>query len=437
LISERLLTAVLRFETRRLLQLKPAVLARLPIPKPDRAYNLYLHIPFCESLCPYCSFHRFVCQENLIRRYFENLHAEIRLIAEAGYRFQSMYIGGGTPTILINELVKTIDLARDLLGVREVSCETNPNHLIPEIMSQLEGKVQRLSVGIQSFDERLLRQMQRYDRYGSGEENLRRIQDAAKYFPTLNVDMIFNFPSQTPAILREDIRKIIASGTNQATFYPLMTSPAVARSMRNSVGQVTYETEANFYRIVLNEIAPYFDVKSAWTFARHGGNMIDEYIVDYEDYIGAGSGAFSYIDGTLYVNTFSLNEYEKAVHAGKMPISEMIHFRKHDRMRYRFMMNLFGLELDKTRFRQSFQTSVEQGLWLETAFMRLVGGYDQDDSRTITLTEKGRYLLVAMMREFFSGMDGVREQERAALPPEEQAFIIHDRPLWNPTGSND
>jgi menaquinone C8-methyltransferase len=361
----------------------------------------------------------------------------MRLIAESGYRFQSMYIGGGTPTILISELVKTIDLARDRLGVQEVSCETNPNHLIPEIMSQLEGKVQRLSVGIQSFDEGLLKQMQRYDRYGSGDENLRRIHDAAKYFPTLNVDMIFNFPSQTSAILREDIRKIIASGTNQATFYPLMTSPAVARSMRNSVGQVTYSSEANFYHIILNEIAPYFDVKSAWTFARHGGNMIDEYIVDYEDYIGAGSGAFSYIDGKLYVNTFSLNEYEKAVRAGKMPVSEMIHFSKHDRMRYRFLMNLFGLELDKPRFRQSFQTDVERGLWLETAFMRLAGGYEQDDFKTITLTEKGRYLLVAMMREFFSGMDSVREQERAALSPEEQAFIIRDRPLWNLTGSND
>jgi menaquinone C8-methyltransferase len=251
------------------------------------------------------------------------------------------------------------------------------------------------------------------------------------------VDLIFNFPSQTEAILRQDIDKVRDCGTNQATFYPLMTSPAVARSMRNTIGKVNYQTEANLYHIIQNEMASSFEAKSAWTFSRLGGDMIDEYIVDYEDYIGAGSGSFSYLDGTLYVNTFSLNEYERLVLEKKPPISEQIHFSRRERMRYRFMMDLFGLELDKASFRQSFHTGVESGLWIENTFLRLAGGFERHDSQGITLTEKGRYLLVAMMREFFSGMDSVREQERASLPPEEQAFILRGRPLWNPTGSND
>ena len=82
-------------------------------------------------------------------------------------------------------------------ALRKVSSETNPNHLIPEYLEALQGRVQRLSVGVQSFDDGLLKQMDRYDKYGSAEEIFERIKVAAPYFTSLNVDMIFNFPLQT------------------------------------------------------------------------------------------------------------------------------------------------------------------------------------------------------------------------------------------------
>ena len=122
-----------------------------------------------------------------------------------GYRFTSLYIGGGTPTILIDELCETIDLARELFPIGEVSCETNPNHLTPEIIEKLEGRVQRLSVGVQSFDNELLREMGRYQKFGSGEQIQEKIRQAAPHFPSLNVDMIYNFPNQTEEILRRDL----------------------------------------------------------------------------------------------------------------------------------------------------------------------------------------------------------------------------------------
>ncbi|MCP4612751.1 MAG: coproporphyrinogen dehydrogenase, partial [Planctomycetes bacterium] len=174
------------------------------------------------------------------------------------------------------------DLARELFSVTEVSCETNPNHLTPQIAGELEGRVQRLSVGIQSFDDGLLQQMQRYDKYGSGDDILRHIESVASLFPTLNTDMIFNFPSQTKEILQQDIQKIIGSGANQTTYYALMTSPAVARSMKNTVGKVDYTREAEYYQILSEGLSKEFRPVSAWCFSRQSGDMIDEYIVDFE-----------------------------------------------------------------------------------------------------------------------------------------------------------
>ncbi len=409
MISERLLTFFIRPQLKRSLQVSPANIQMLPGPKPGRRYLLYLHVPFCESLCPYCSFHRVVFREELARSYFKSLREEMRMAHDLGYVFSSLYIGGGTPTVLIDELCSTIDLALDLFGVTEVSCETNPNHLTPQIVGELEGRVQRLSVGIQSFDDGLLRQMQRYEKYGSGDQILERMESIAGLFPTLNADMIFNFPSQTKGILETDVQKTIDSAVNQVTYYALMTSPSVARSMKKSVGEVNYTREAGYYEILSSGLGSAFDPVSAWCFARRGGKMIDEYIVDYEEYVGLGSGAFSNLDGALYVNTFSLREYAAKIASGRMALAQMRRFNLREQMRYRFMMELFGLSLNKQRFRESFGRSIERGLWLEMAFMKLAGAFARNDGQLLALTPKGRYLLVAMMREFFASLNTLRE----------------------------
>jgi coproporphyrinogen III oxidase-like Fe-S oxidoreductase len=439
MLAEKILTTFLRLSTKQYLSLKPIEVKSLPPPKKDRDYLLYVHVPFCESLCPYCSFNRFVFQEQRTRAYFTQLREELGMAADLGYRFPSLYVGGGTPTILIDELVKTLDLARDLFNIKEVSCETNPNHLTADIMSQLEGRVQRLSVGVQSFDNDLLRKVNRYDRFGSGEEIFERIQTFVNRFPVFNVDMIFNFPGQTPEMLRHDIDMIIRSGATQTTFYPLMVSPIIRKTLNQAVGVVDYGREAEFYKILCDGLESDYNMASAWAFTRKkdtsndgcADEAIDEYIIDYEEYVGLGSGAFSYLDGALYVNTFSVHEYNQVVKNGRMSVSMVHRFDKLGQMRYRFMMQLFGLELDKRRFRQDFKLPIGFGLPLEMAFMSHVGAFSESDKECIHLTAKGRYLMVAMMREFFSGINHVRDQARLVLSPDE---LISARDVCIPVG---
>ena len=447
MLSERLLTTAVRECTKNYLKLDPTDETRMPAPVPGQRYMLYMHVPFCERLCPYCSFNRFPFAEDRARPYFANMRKEMLMLKDLGYDFDSVYIGGGTPTILLDELCDTIDLARETFSIKEVSSETNPNHLIPSYLDKLQGRVQRLSVGVQSFDDGLLKQMDRYDKYGCGQEILERIQDASPYFTSMNADMIFNFPAQTEDILIRDIERVIESGASQTTFYPLMASPSVEKSLARTVGKVDYNREQRYYEIIcelltgaLPGIEPnepgaqgevgLFEHGSAWTFNRRGSSaagedaMIDEYVVDYEEYPAIGSGGITYLGSNLYVNTFSVTDYNKAIESGRMSMTGKTTFSKHDRMRYRFMMQLFGLRLDKQQFKRDFGCTVEAGLPVEMAFMRASGAFAVDNDAELTLTPKGRYLVVVMMRQFFIGVNNLRDQARAALTGAERELIF-------------
>ena len=142
--------------------------------------------------------------------------------------------------------------------------------------------------------------------------------------------MIFNFPAQTEDTLIHDIEMVVASGASQTTFYPLMASPSVQRSLAATVGKVDYNRERRFYEIICDLLLGdlpggqpgLFELGSAWTFNRRGTGaagedaMIDEYVVDYEEYPAIGSGGITYLGENLYVNTFSVREYNDGHRGG-------------------------------------------------------------------------------------------------------------------------
>ena len=437
MLSERLLTSVVRECTKIYLRLEPTQERRVPGPKPGQKYMLYMHVPFCERLCPYCSFNRFPFAEDRARPYFANMRKEMLMLKDLGYDFESLYVGGGTPTIMIDELCDTIDLAKETFSIKEVSSETNPNHLIPAYLDKLQGRVQRLSVGVQSFDDGLLKQMDRYEKYGSGDVILERIAEAEPYFDSLNVDMIFNFPSQTEGVLMADLEKIALSGCRQTTFSPLYVSSATTRKMAATLGAMDYDREYRYYQILDGVLAggddPLFDRTTLWTFTRPDKEgkpadapQIDEYQVNYDEYPAIGSGSITHLNGCLYVNNFSIKDYNAAIESGRMSIMGKTEMSKRDLMRYRFLLDLYKLRLDKRAFERDFGCSIEAGLPMELAFMRLNRAFETDNAEELTLTPIGRYLTVVMYRQFLSGMNNLRDQARAALTGPERELLFGD-----------
>ncbi|MBA4418654.1 MAG: coproporphyrinogen III oxidase [Syntrophus sp. (in: bacteria)] len=406
---ESLITCIARKKNSNCLQFTSSGPLTVPPNTSNTPTLLYMHVPFCEELCPYCSFNRVVFQEGLARAYFDALRKEIILYKELGYRFNALYVGGGTPTVLMDELARTIELIQETYGVSEISVETNPNHLFAQNIGILKGLgVNRLSVGVQSFDDNILKATERYHKYGSGEETAERLRFTQGAFDTLNVDMIFNFPMQTMAVLENDLTTLMDLGVDQVTYYPLMVSSSTQNIMNKKLGIVDYERGGMLYQKIVEMLTPIYQTTTAWCFSRNKA-MIDEYVVNFEEYAGLGSGSIGYLNGRVYANTFDIRDYIRMLKENNiLPVTAKRDFSIKERLSYDFLMKLFGLSLDLEALQKKNGVNAYRYLWPEISFFQLVGGLKKQGNM-LYLTPKGQYYWVLMMREFFIGVNNFRD----------------------------
>ena len=395
--------------------------ATLPCPIPDRRYLLYVHIPYCEVLCPFCTFHRVEFRKTKALHYYRALRREIRLYHETGFDFAEVYVGGGTPTVVPEELGETLHLIRSLFSVGDISVETNPDHLRPSVLTMLkEAGVNRLSVGVQSFDDRLLKEMDRYAKYGSGAQIIGRLQDTKGIFDTVNADLLFNLPHQTRQSLINDV-EIVTNDLqlDQVSYYPLMPAKSTMKKMSRQMGQVTFTNERQYYYLIHDMISRTYQPSSAWCFSRDAG-MIDEYIVDYDQYVGVGSGSFGYLDGTIHANSFSISQYIDRVNRGLTGITRSKTFTRQEQLRYFLMTSLFGLSLSKRRAEKLFGPSFFHELHWELRALRWLGAI-KDRGEQLVLTRRGMYYWVMLMREFLMGVNNFRDEMRGNIRIERTA----------------
>ncbi len=377
-----------------------------------KKYLLYVHIPFCEKICPYCSFNRYEFDPSLAAKYFSSLRRELKIYHDYGYDCDSVYVGGGTPTIALDELSRTIDLIKQLYSVGDISIETNPNHLTRENIKVLKQlKVNRISVGVQSFDDSILKQIKRYQAYGSGDEIKEKLKSALDDSYTLNVDMIFNFPSQTMQMLEYDIDCLCQIKPDQVTFYPLMPSEGISDTLSGYQGKSNYSRERRFYFEILDRLSAYWEPLTAWCFGKNK-NMVDEYIINRSEYIGLGSGSFGLLNGYIYANAFSPEQYINKLQRGLLPVVFSKRFSRKELVRYGFLMQLFGMNLDIDKFSDEYSGDFLKVIWKEIAFLKMIGGIERKNGH-ISLTRRGMYYWVIAMKEFFISVNNFREHCRS------------------------
>jgi coproporphyrinogen III oxidase-like Fe-S oxidoreductase len=368
--------------------------------------SLYVHIPFCRSLCPFCCFNRYLFDEDLARRYFIDLKKELELYVKRGFSFSSIYFGGGTPTVLMDELSSFISHLRKQFDVGEISLETTPRELTERNIGLLkEMGINRLSIGVQSFEEPVLKTMGRVN--GPADEVKRRLLMAEGQFDTLNVDFVFNFPGQTIEQFAADVAAFKELGIDQATFYPLMASPHKKDAMERRFNRVDNSREKQFYNIILRELyRGGYKASTAWCFSR-GERMIDEYIIEYDDYIGIGSGSVSIVSGNFFANSFSLDRYHELTVDGRLPVVGWRKLSRKENLRYYLLTKLFGMKLDTEALRRRFGDNAQGKLWMELAFFQTFGLVSGNG--VLNVTEKGMYPVSVMMRDFFAALNTLRE----------------------------
>ncbi len=415
LFLERIITEILKFfvirEGKKFQILDEKVDISKIVPHQEEIYDrasLYIHIPFCKTLCPYCSFNRYLFQEDQAKKYFLNLKKELDLYIQQGFTFTNVYIGGGTPTIQMNALQTYVDYLKDNFAIKELSIETTPREISEESIEELRAMgVDRLSVGVQSFDREVVKSIGRLYVSRDLEEKLAIV---GHKFNTLNLDFMFNFPTQTIENLKADldILQTMKNDFDQVTFYPLMPAPHKKAALERKFNHVNTSREQEFYRLIQTTLlAEGYHPSTVWCFSK-GNALIDEYIIEFDDYIGVGAGSVSKLNGAFYVNSFSLDNYGKYLNKNELPIVRWKKLTRHEQYRYYLITKLFGMRLDTSDFYHKFNRHINDEVFKELVFLKFCG-LVKETNRIIQVTERGMYYVNLLMKNFYGALNALRE----------------------------
>lgn len=289
--------------------------------------NLYIHIPFCKSMCPYCPYNRVLYQEEMIGPYITALLKEIEIYAQKLGRvtISSVYIGGGTPTNAIDELEDVIDKIKTCFNVvGDIAIETTIADINEYNVQKLKSYgINMISIGVQSFDEKYLELLGRNYTSEMIKPALKLLKEAN--FDTVNIDLMFAFPGQSEKEIMDDLKKANEYGIEQITAYPLFTFPysTIGEYLKiNKIKMPKFFARRKFYKLIHDYfIDNGYEMTSVWSFKKNNIQSKRYSSVTREDYIGFGAGAGSRFKSQFHFNTFTIAEYEKRLFEDKLPIA--------------------------------------------------------------------------------------------------------------------
>jgi len=327
---------------------------QLPIPQAEAASlieefpetpGLYVHVPFCASICPFCPYNKVLYESDLVRDYFGALTDEIDMhLAHLGAPVPSLYIGGGTPTLCVDRLGPI--LARiPVTGERAI--EVLPGHATPARLRGLRDiGINYVSLGAQSFDEKVLDHL---GRPGSAAQNIRALDAAAGRFDCVDVDLMFDVAFQDERTFLRDVETCLAAGVEQISAYPVM------RFGYTPFGKTRHEP-AREHRALsrAEELASRYgyERRSVWTFNRHGS--ADYTSITREFFLGCGAGAATFSGRRFAVNHFSVAEYARRLAAGELPVARRTFMSERRAAAYYLFWRLYTGRIDVARFRRFF-----------------------------------------------------------------------------------
>jgi len=335
--------------------------ASLNLPAISRL-DLYLHIPFCRTLCPYCPYNRIRYDKHHVAPYLAAVLAEIDAYHDRLGRIEigSVYIGGGTPTTMLDEVGQILaHLRKRFLLTGEIAIETIPRDLNDDNLATLKQfGVTLLSVGVQSFDDHYLKLIGRNYRAEILEPAITR--SIAAGFETVNLDMMFALPGQTTEEALADLKRVVDLGADQITLYPLFTFPYSAVGQLRDHRRVKFPTlskRRKMYRAMHDfALSQGFSRVSVWGFKR--GDVPRYSSVTRNHYIGLGAGSGSALPGMFYFNTFSVPEYIRACNGGELPVALKMDMTPKMEFYYWLYWRLYDTYISRQEIKRMFDEGV-------------------------------------------------------------------------------
>jgi oxygen-independent coproporphyrinogen III oxidase len=301
--------------------------------------GLYLHIPFCSAICNYCNFNRGLLEPELKRSYVAALEQEIRG-AWASDIADTIYFGGGTPSLLEpDEVARLVAACLDTFSVApgtEITLETNPETVDESRLSALrDAGVNRISFGVQSFDDGELRRLGRIHDATRARETF----DAARRagFDNISLDLMMWLPGQSVARWQQNVRKLIALGPEHASLYILElypNAPLKEEMARAGWSQAPDDDAATMYEWAMEalEVAGYrqYEISNVAKPGRESRHNL-KYWQDGA-WLGFGCGAHGTLDGVRWRNVSGTGEYVARIREGHSPVAERREITREERL---------------------------------------------------------------------------------------------------------
>lgn len=337
----------------------------------QRTEAVYIHIPFCTNKCFYCDFNSYVLKDQPVMDYLRALDKEMELTVQANPpgRIKSIFVGGGTPTVLKpNEMEYFLQSMKrhfpEWSDDIEFSMEANPGTTDLEKLSVMrEGGVNRISFGVQAFQNSLLTGI---GRIHDTDDVYRSLENARRAgFDNMSIDLMFGLPNQTLDMLAESVDKALELGLPHYSIYSLKVEENTlfhTMYQRNQLPLPDEEDELNMYLLLMERMqAAGYKQYEISNFAKPG--FESRHNMTYwrnEDYYGLGAGAHGYIGRQRHVNIKGVNPYNEAAKQG-LPRLESFEVSREEAMEDFLMVGLRVLDgVSRSRFRQQFGISMEE-----------------------------------------------------------------------------
>jgi oxygen-independent coproporphyrinogen-3 oxidase len=293
-------------------------------------HHLYVHIPFCPKVCPYCSFYKEASDRNKTQAFLDAvlLDLERRLSEIPRRRIRTIFFGGGTPSALsvkqLEFLFTGLHRQLDLRDATEWTLEMNPATVSLEKAKMLRDYgVNRVSMGVQSWDPAMLERLGRVHSAQQAERSYQLLREAG--FTNVNLDLIFGIPGQTAESWQRSLLKTVSLGPEHISAYCLTYEEDTEFFRRHQQGELRQDTEqdATFYELTMRVLANAgYDQYEISNYAKPGRECLHNlaYWLGH-DYLGLGPSAFSTIGMNRRQNTPDTSRYIQQLEAGIEPIS--------------------------------------------------------------------------------------------------------------------
>jgi oxygen-independent coproporphyrinogen III oxidase len=373
----------------------------IPAFQPLDKIDLYIHIPFCKNICPYCPYNRIKYDQSLIAPYTQAMLKEIEQYSNrlGKIEISSIYIGGGTPTTVTEELGVILDCIRDKFNVTgDICIETGPEDLNEETIRKLKSfGIDLISLGVQSFNNACLKALGRH--YDSATVHSAVTRVLASCFKSVNIDLMFTLPGQSLENVLDDLKEAVCLGVTQITIYPLFTFPYSTIGQYLKIRKVKLpnilERRKMYRGIHQFTVDRGYQRVSVWGFKK--GNSPRYSSVTRDIYIGLGAGAGSRLPDVFYFNTFSVKHYIETASEGRLPIALTMDMTPHFRKYYWLYWRFYDTLIDKKQLKEKLGTDIKLKLLFSLA--KRLGLLKENDTE-ISLTERGAFYIHLMQNYF-------------------------------------